>query len=329
MKTLWRYNLPSEFSNKNAGFSMWCFGEYAGKEYFIKQFLSPKYPYNDTESSPEKIARRKRACERFEEKHREMYRILTEYSDGNDVSILAFFRIESKYYIATEKIDVLDYPVEAIAALGEGERRRLCAIIAHAVAALHKGHLVHSDIKHDNILYTKTESGRITAKIIDFDGGFLESNPPGEDDEVVGDNTYFSPEVCARDYEDYWPLTCKLDVFALGVLFHQYYTGMLPGFDTEAFACAGEAVYQGQKLWLAPNLPSDIAFVLERMLSRDPNDRPTAEEVFIGLKPYRAPNRYRYVPRPEAPGPSAPPQWYPPVNPPPARNDPFRRPGDL
>lgn len=299
MSSLWRYNLQSEFTNKNAGFSMWCFGNYNGKEYFIKQFLSPKYPHNDTESSPEKIARRKRECELFEQRHREMYRILTEYSDGNDVSILSFFRINSKYYIATEKIDVLDLPVEAIAAMEDPERRRLCAIIAHAVAALHKGRLVHSDIKHDNILYTKTESGKLTAKIIDFDGGFLETNPPSEDEDVVGDSTYFSPEVCARDYEDYQPLTCKLDVFALGVLFHQYFSGRLPGYDEESFSCAGEAVYQGQTLRLDPSLPSDIGFVIARMLSRDPDDRPTAEQVFVGLKPYREPKPSRREPRPD------------------------------
>ena len=283
MKKIWRYTPMSGFTNKNAGFSMWCFAEYQGKEYFIKQFLSPKYPADDNISSPEKIARKKRECADFERRKTEMYSTLTKYSDGNDVRIVEFFRVASRYYIATEKIDSLPWTVETISSLEENEKRRICALIAHAVASLHKGHLVHSDIKHDNILYTYSEEKRVIPKIIDFDGGFLEENPPASEDEVTGDLNYFSPEVCARTYGEDRKLTCKLDIFALGVLFYQYFSGELPEYNHEEYACPGDAVLRGSELQLNENLPDDILELVKEMLSRDPAERPTANGIMNRL----------------------------------------------
>lgn len=286
MEKLWRYTPQSGFTNKNAGFSMWCFGTYQGKEYFIKQFLSPKYPAEDKVSSPEKIAKKIKECKAFEERRRRLYATLTKFSDGNDVSILEFFRVSSRYYIVTEKVEALPWTIETIAALEESEKRRICAIIVHAIAALHKGNMVHSDIKHDNILYTHTESGKVTAKIIDFDGGFLESDPPSMEDGVTGDTNYFSPEVCARTYGEERPLTTKIDIFALGILFHQYFSGTLPEYDHSNASCPGEAVLQGNKLLLSEDLPKDISDLIGKMLSEDPRERPTAQEVFELLRPY-------------------------------------------
>lgn len=284
METLWKYTLQGNFTNKNAGFSMWCFGTSNGKEYFIKQFLAPKYPANDTESSPDRIAKRIAQCETFERRRRKLYETLFRLSDGNDVRILSFFRVASRYYIATEKIDALPWTVEDVAQQSEPEKRRLCAVIAHAVAALHAGGMVHSDIKHDNILFTRTETGAVTAKIIDFDGGFLEEDPPTAEEGVTGDANYFSPEVCARSYGEQRPLTCKLDVFALGVLFHQYFSGRLPWFEPEIASCPGEFVLQGNALPIEESVPEDIAPLLRQMLAEDPAARPTAQEVFLALR---------------------------------------------
>ncbi len=292
MEKLWRYEPQGGFTNKNAGFSMWCFGTYQGREYFIKQFLSPKFPANDTESSQAKIAKKIAECQTFEARRRKLYAALAELSDGNDVRILEFFRVASRYYIVTEKVEALPWAVEDVAALDEAEKRRLCAIIAHAIAALHSGGMVHSDIKHDNILYTYTESGKVTAKIIDFDGGFFEDNPPAPEEDITGDENYFSPEACARSYDEDRPLTCKLDVFALGILFHQYFSGEMPGYDHEAASCPGEAVLQGNALEISPNVPEDVAALLRRMLAENPDERPAAQEVFLALRPKRAKVKY-------------------------------------
>lgn len=284
MERLGTYELSGALSNQNAGYSVWGFGKKNDKNYFIKQFVAQKYPANDTVSSPERLQKKIKECERFEQKKRAVYKMLNENSDGNAVRVEEFFRIESKYYISMRKIEALPWDVAAVAALPSGEIRRLCAIIAHGIDSLHKGRIVHADLKHDNVLFMKTDKGYTTAKIIDFDSSFLETDPPLAGDEIIGDLVYFSPEACRSIWGEDMELTCKMDIFALGVLFHQYFSGELPGFDTEQSSYPGEAVAKGELLTVSDKIPGDIHALITSMLNPDPTLRPTAIEVFCVLR---------------------------------------------
>ena len=284
MEKLGKYEMDSTLTNKNAGYCMWGFGKKNGKEYFIKQFEDQKYPADDKESSPERLAKKLKACERFEKKKKALYQAVNDNSDGNAVRIEEFFRVGSKYYVAMPKIKALRMSNEDIAKLPMGEKKRICAIIAHGVGSLHNGHLIHADLKPDNILFTKTEAGYTTAKIIDYDAGFLETAPPDSGEEIVGDFHYFSPEACRSSWGEEVELTCKMDVFALGVLFHQYLTGKLPGYNTEESAYSGIAVAKGEVLKVSAELPKDLRELLAQMLSGDPEKRPTAMSVCNTLR---------------------------------------------
>lgn len=284
MEKLGKYELAGSLTNQNAGYSVWGFGKKNGKDYFIKQFVEQKYPANDTVSSPERLAKKIKACERFEQRKKALYQMLNENSDGNAVRVEEFFRIESKYYISMRKIESLHWGFSDVAKLPSGEIRRLCAIIAHGVASLHKGRMIHADLKPDNILFMKTDTGYVTAKIIDFDSGFLETDPPGAGEGIVGDFHYFSPEACRSIWGEETKLTCKMDIFALGVLFHQYFTGELPGFNTEESTYSGEAAAKGETLKVSDKLPADIQELLTKMLSGDPEKRPTAMDAFYFLR---------------------------------------------
>lgn len=283
MEKLGTYELTGHLTSQNSGYSVWGFGKKNGKDYFIKQFLSPKYPEKDMVSSPERLQKKIAQCNRFERQKTAIYRMLNDNSDGNAVRVEEFFRIESKYYISMRKIEALPWDVTAVAALDQAEIKRLCAIIAHGIAGLHKGRIVHADLKHDNILFMRTKSGKITAKIIDFDSSFLETDPPPAGDEIVGDLVYFSPEACRSIWGEEVELTCKMDIFSLGVLFHQYFAGELPGFDHEQSDYAGEAVAKGEQLIVSEQLPDEIRELLSKMLNPDPCERPPASEVFLAL----------------------------------------------
>ncbi len=210
--------------------------------------------------------------------------MLNENSDGNAVRVEEFFRIESKYYISMRKIESLHWDFTDVAKLPCDEIRRLCAIIAHGVASLHKGRMIHADLKPDNVLFMKTDAGHATAKIIDFDSGFLETDPPAPGETIVGDFHYFSPEACRSIWGEEVALTCKMDIFALGVLFHQYFTGELPGFNTEESTYSGEAAAKGEVLVVSDKLSDDVQELLTKMLNNDPEERPTAMEVFNALR---------------------------------------------
>lgn len=299
MEMLGNYQLIGELSSQNSGYSVWGFGIRDGQEYFIKQFLSPKYPENDTVSSPERLQRKMDKCHQFEREKQAVYDQLNTNSDGNAVRVTEFFRIGTKYYISMPKIRALPWTVANIKALPEQEKRRLCAIIAHSVASFHQGRIVHADLKHDNVLFTRTASGTVTAKIIDFDASFLETAPPKAGDDIVGDLVYFSPEACRSIWGETVELTCKMDIFSLGVLFHQYFSGGLPAFDHRECSYPGEAVAKGLPLTFLNGIPEDVAELLKKMLQPDGKDRPTAQEVFQAL--FVPTNRNIPVPTPAAP----------------------------
>lgn len=284
MTMLGRYERTTPLSNKGAGSCRWCFAVRGGQEYFIKEFTEgPKYPENDTASSPEKRAKKIKKCEAFEKSKTNIYRAINLYSDGNAVRVVDFFRVGTKYYMVMPRIRPVKMRVEEVARLPEHVKRRICTVIAHSVAQLHECGFVHADIKHSNIMLAHTRTNNLTAKLIDYDAGFFEYDPPAHPEEIHGDQVYFSPEAWKAFLGEKAQLTCKLDVFALGILFHQYLSGKLPGFDEEKYSCAGEAVAAGEKLDLSVDIAADLRRVICQMLAADPCERLSAQQVFHNL----------------------------------------------
>ena len=76
------------------GTSKVTFAERGGKEYFIKEFLSPKYPTADSPGSEKVKAQKRKACEEFEKHHKELNaRISSKVgTGGNLVAAVDFFR---------------------------------------------------------------------------------------------------------------------------------------------------------------------------------------------------------------------------------------------
>lgn len=283
MDMIGRYQKITELNNDNAGTCMWCYAVRGGQEYFIKKFPEPKYPTTDSEASPKLVAKKLARCEKFEQKKLKMYRAVNEASDGNVVRIADFFRVGAQYYMAMPRVKSIDMGLEEISKLPEHVKRRICTVIAHAVAQLHSVQFVHFDIKHENIMFTHSRAHKLTAKLIDYDEGFFEDNPPTCSDEVGGSWPYFSPEAWILMDGGSARLSSKLDVFALGILFHQYYTGKLPEYDENRFRSAGDAVRAGEKIDISRNMPEDIRRLISRMLVADPDIRPSAQAVFNGL----------------------------------------------
>lgn len=276
------FELITPLTNQNSGFSVWGFARREGNDYFVKQFLSPIYPDRDQVSSPERIQKKIRQCKKFEQEKTELYRALNDHSDGNAMRVQEFFRVGSHYYTATKKLCGLPLEIEVIANMKLETKRLLCATIAHAVASFHSGGVVHADLKHSNIMYVHSSGGNLTAKVIDFDSSFLESAPPAPGEEIIGDQVYFSPEACRSIMGEEVPLTCKMDVFSLGILFHQYMTGELPG-HSSMYYYPGEAVANGEVLQVSVQIPEFYRNIIMKMLDGDPANRPDAFQVFCSF----------------------------------------------
>lgn len=284
------YRILCDFSTAGGGMSKWAFAERGGKEYFIKEFLDPIYPIDGSPGSPKIKEAKRKQCAAFEAHHKKLKDALAGKSleGGNLIATRDFFRVGTKYYKVTEKIDVASLNIDQIAGLPIEKKVIVLRTVAHSLRILHNSRIVHGDMKPGNILIKATVTGDYTTKLIDFDNSFFSGDPPALAEEVVGDMVYYSPElglyingsksVAAKD------LQCKSDIFALGVIYHQYLTGRLPKFDQKKHRYVYIAVLNGEGIDIDSSIPPRIAKLIHSMLSHTPEDRPNIESVFAQLK---------------------------------------------
>jgi serine/threonine protein kinase len=284
------YRILEDFRVVGAGLSKWTFAAKDGREYFIKEFLSPTWPDEHAPGSAQTKMRKRRRCQAFERHHRRINEALAEISGvgGNLIVTLAFFRWGAKYYKVTEKVQATGLSPADISSLPFPDQLVLLKTVAHSLRILHDRGIVHGDLKPSNVLIKRTELG-YTTKLIDFDNAYLagEPPPPGE---IVGTMNYYAPELVGYIQEtgtSAAELTQKADIFALGLIYTEYLTGTLPPFDP-AHQYAGVAARAGEVLRLPSNtLPAPVVELVDRMLLADPTARPTIADVHTTLMAIR------------------------------------------
>jgi eukaryotic-like serine/threonine-protein kinase len=284
------YQILEDFRVVGAGLSKWTFAAKDGREYFIKEFLSPTWPDEHAPGSAQTKMRKRQRCAAFERHHRRVQAALAEVSGlgGNLIVTLDFFRWRAKYYKVTEKVEVAGLEPADVAALAFPDQLVLLKTVAHSLRILHDRGIVHGDLKPSNVLIKRTELG-YTTKLIDFDNAYLAGEPPPPE-EIVGTMNYYSPELVGYIQETGTAaaeLTQKADIFALGLIYAEYLTGAPPAFDT-AHQYAGVAARAGEVLRLPPtSLPTPVVELVDRMLLADPTVRPTIAETHTTLMAIR------------------------------------------
>ena len=280
------YRLETPLSNQNAGMCKWGFARKDGRSFFLKQFLSPKYPLDNGKLDPALVAKKQRRAQEYFDHRKKYYDVLRQCRNGNIMIVEEFFREGSFYYISTERAFGPFLDMAQVSALPEQGKRVLLQSVLYSIAKLHMHRIIHTDLKPDNVLIKQTKAGFCTAKLIDFESGFLYSDPPKD---IQGDQVYFSPEVVLHNSGEDTEITEKADIFALGILFHEYWSGHRPEFDREKYNYVSEAVIDGGRLGLDPSIDEDVRDMIARMLSRDPADRPSAVALWEALSGVRMP----------------------------------------
>jgi serine/threonine protein kinase len=282
------YTVVAEPTNSGGGRCMWSFAERGGRDYFIKQFLDPKWPTDESMGSPASKARRREVCLEFEKRHKEVNRRISGKvaGGGNLVTATAFFREGTTYYKVTDRV-----AAEAARDLTELTDRQTLVVLRtlfQSMKLLHRAGIVHGDLKPANVLLQRSATADLyTAKMIDFDDSYLSGDPPPPD-QIVGDQLYGAPEWLRYVKED--PevagdhLTLASDIFALALMTHVYLVGELPGYDRARFGAPSQAVWAGEPLVLSGQLHPKTRALLERMLSADIAARPAIEEVIAAFQ---------------------------------------------
>lgn len=271
------------------GMSKVTFAECGGKDYFIKEFLSPKYPTPESPGSERIKEQKRKACDAFENHHRRINDLIaTKVSvGGNLVYAVSFFREGASYYKVNEKIDTSSLSPKEISTLPQDKIITIARSVCHSVGILHDLNIVHGDLKPDNILIKETSRDNYSGKLIDFDDSYFSEEPPKDRECIVGTPEYYSPELAAyimdEDKEiEGKTLTLASDVFTLGIIFTEYFTGNKP--ITEMSMPTWKNIEKGNTFSFSKPIDPQIEELLRSMLSFKPKERPSVKKIQLKLK---------------------------------------------
>lgn len=258
-----------------------------GENFFIKRLPWPKYP--DSDKFKGTFRKQKiETCEKWYEQRKAIIKAIPGSGTGTIIKPIEYFREGPCYYEVSHWIDITSIPYNQIWKLSKEDKTRVMLTAAMSLADLHKIGIVHGDLDPGNILISRTASGNVVTKLIDFTDSFFENDPP---ETIMSKDFWWSPEVALyskaasmgkspNPYKDY--ITCKADVFSLGIVFHQYCAR-----DGIAPICTKSQPWlefqTGNKPRIDSSVDPEFKDLISSMLEVEPDNRPTMAEVHKNL----------------------------------------------
>jgi serine/threonine-protein kinase len=148
---------------------------------------------------------------------------------------------------------------------------QVCAGLHHA----HQLNIIHRDVKPENVMLVPDEGGREHAVLMDF-GLAKDIRPPAESLELTGTGMIpGTPEFMSPEQVRGLQVDARSDVYALGVLGYEMFTGALPfrGKNTHEVMVNRLAQRPVPVRFARPGLPNQLEVVLLKALAHDPGDR--------------------------------------------------------
>ncbi|WP_327246066.1 serine/threonine-protein kinase [Streptomyces sp. NBC_01320] len=153
----------------------------------------------------------------------------------------------------------------------------LTAQIADALAASHADGVVHRDLKPANVLLSERD-GQMHPMLTDFGIARLADSPGlTRTHEFVGTPAYVAPESAEGR-----PQTSAVDIYGAGILLYELVTGRPPFSGGTALEVLHRHLSEEPRR--PTTVPAPLWTVIERCLSKDPDGRPSAENLAHGLR---------------------------------------------
>jgi eukaryotic-like serine/threonine-protein kinase len=193
---------------------------------------------------------------------------------------------DGRPYFVMELLDgqPLSWFIRDGGAVAAGRTVNIVRQMAEAVGAAHFAHVVHRDLKPDNVYVVTGKDGMDRVKVLDF--GLAKVMGVGKrtrDGVVFGTPHYMSPEQAAGESVDH-----RADIYSLGIVMYELLTGRVP-FEADSFMGV-----LSKHIYMQPTPPSQLLraggslggleAVVLRCLEKKPKDRyQTIEELLADL----------------------------------------------
>lgn len=204
----------------------------------------------------------------------------------NVLEVFDFGRLDNGCaYLAMEYLSGNDLADELVR-YGHLQTRRALRItlqVCRALSSAHKAHVVHRDMKPDNVFLQRTVDGEEIIKIVDF--GIAQLRNPDEEAKstaprrrltktgmIFGTPEYMAPEQAAGKKADH-----RVDVYAVGIILFEMLTGAVP-FTGDSFMAVLAAHMNDpvpSMLRYRPdlNVSQQLHDVVTQALNKDPDQR--------------------------------------------------------
>ncbi|MEI6035402.1 MAG: serine/threonine-protein kinase [Verrucomicrobiae bacterium] len=199
----------------------------------------------------------------------------------NVVKVYHFGRDHGQFYLAMELVEKgsLDDLMTIQKRVSEAQVLEVGTQIAMGLAAALELELIHRDIKPGNILFKDAH----TAKLVDFGLAIVMDEEASGRGEIWGTPYYIAPEKLDSQPEDF-----RSDIYSLGgTLFHAL--AGRPPYEADSPSMVALKQLKSQQVSLqafAPDVSSETAYVINRMMAKKPEDRYQSYEELIGHLTY-------------------------------------------
>ena len=202
--------------------------------------------------------------------------VLSMQDHPNVLKVYEVVETSSRFYLITEFLNggQLFERISRSPKINEKIAARYLFEIMLALDTCHKNGIIHREIKPENLLF-ESDAPDAHLKMIDFDVGSLLKDPTGDIKYPIGSVAYMPPERFTGI------TSSKSDIWSAGVILFVILSGTVPiqgKTDADTIKKIVETeVSLSRKVW--DNISEDAKSLLTRMLTRDPVERMSAEDV--------------------------------------------------
>ena len=186
-------------------------------------------------------------------------------SHPNIVNVFDVGEDNGIYYIVMELIEgiTLKKYIERKGKLPVKEAVSILIQVAQGIEAAHNNHIIHRDIKPQNIIISK--EGKV--KVTDF-GIARAASTNTISSNAMGSVHYISPEQAKGGFIDE-----KSDIYSLGITLYEMVTGRLPFEGDSTVSIALQHVQNELPLIYVPDLPISVEKIIEKCTQKKPDRR--------------------------------------------------------